>query len=92
MAGNDPKVVVGGDSTFPASTVSHGLTRDPPAPRMGSQASSFSPQDPPVVQLLREAVNWCLRHPLRVLGFDLKRAEIRALWLPIYRGLIAELF
>jgi hypothetical protein len=61
---------------------------DPLAPRMGSQASSFSPQDPPPVQLLREAVNWCLRYPLRVLGFDLKWAEIWALWPPIYRGFI----
>jgi hypothetical protein len=64
----------------------HGLTRDLPTPRMGSRASSFSSQDPSPVQLLREVVNWCLQHPLRVLGFDLKRAEIRALWPPIYSG------
>jgi hypothetical protein len=55
-----------------ASTASHGLTQDPPAPRMGSQASSFSPPDPPLVQLLQEAVDWCMRRLLQVLGFDLK--------------------
>jgi hypothetical protein len=86
VVGNDPKVADGGGSTFPALTVSHGLTRDPLAPRMGSQASSFSHEDPPPVQLLREAANWCLRCPLRVLGFDLKRVEIQALWPPIYSG------
>jgi hypothetical protein len=53
---------------------------------MGSQDSSFSPQDPPPIQLLWEAANWCLRRPLQVLGFDLKRAEIQALWSHIYRG------
>jgi hypothetical protein len=86
VVGNDSKVAVGVGSTFLASTTPHGLNRDPPAPRMGSQASLFSPQDPPLVQLLREAANWCLRCPLRVLGFDLKRVEIPALWPPIYRG------
>jgi hypothetical protein len=79
-------VVDDGDSTPPASTAVHGLTRDLPTPRMGSRASSFSPRDPSSVQLLREAANWCLQCPLRVLLFDLKRAEIRVLWLPIYRG------
>jgi hypothetical protein len=86
VARNNSKVADSSGSTFPASTVAHDLTRDPPAPRMGSWASSFSPRGPPLIQLLQEAVNWCLRRPLRVLGFDLKRAEIRALWLPIYRG------
>jgi hypothetical protein len=86
VVGNDSKVADGGGSTFPTSTVLDGLTRDSLAPRMGSQASLFSPQDPPQVQLLRVAANWCLRHQLQVLGFDLKRAEIRALWPPIYRG------
>jgi hypothetical protein len=38
------------------------------------------------VQLLREAVNWCPRRSLRVLGFDPKRAKIRASWPHIYRG------
>jgi hypothetical protein len=86
VAGNDSNVAVSGSSTFPTSTAPHGLTRDRSTPRMGSQASSFSPQDPPLVQLLREAANWCLRRLLRVLGFDQKRTEIRALWPPIYRG------
>jgi hypothetical protein len=49
-------------------------------------ASSFSPRDPSLVQLLQEATNLFLQCPLRVLGFDLKRAEIWALWPPIYRG------
>jgi hypothetical protein len=84
--GNDSKVADGGGSTFPASTAVHGLTRDLLTPRMGSRASSFSPRDPYSVQLLREAVNWCLRRPLQVLGCNLKRAEIRALLPPICRG------
>jgi hypothetical protein len=84
--GNDSKVADGGGSTFPPSTAVHGLTRDLSTPRMGSQASSFSPRDPSPVQLLREVANWCSRRPLQVIGFDLKRAEIRALWPPIYRG------
>jgi hypothetical protein len=83
---NDSKLADGGGSTFLASTAVHGLTWDLLTPRMGSRASTFSPRDPSLVQLLREAVNWCLRRPLQVLGFDLKRAEIQALWLPIYRG------
>jgi hypothetical protein len=53
---------------------------------MGSRASSFSPRDPSRVQLLQEAANWCLRRPIQVLGFDLKWAEIRVLWPPIYGG------
>jgi hypothetical protein len=40
----------------------------------------------PLVQLLWEAVDWCMWQLLWVLGFDLKHAEIRALWPPIYRG------
>jgi hypothetical protein len=71
VAGNDSMVKDSGSSTIPASTAAHCLTRDPPAPRMGSRASSYSPQDPPPVQFLQEAVNCCLRRPLRVLGFDL---------------------
>jgi hypothetical protein len=81
--GNDSKVADGSGSTFPPSTAVHGLTRDLSTPRMGSQASSFSPRDPSPVQLLREVANWCSRRPLQVIGFDLKRAEIRALWPPI---------
>jgi hypothetical protein len=84
--GNDSKVADGGGSTFPASTAVRGLTRDFLTPRMGSRASSFSPRDPYSVQLLREAVNWCLQRPLQVLGFNLKRAKIWALLPPIYRG------
>jgi hypothetical protein len=91
--GNDSKVADGGGSTSPASTAVHGLTRDLLTPRMTSRASSFSPRDPYSVQLLREAVNWCLQRPLQVLGFDLKRAEIRALLPPICRsfGLISKI-
>jgi hypothetical protein len=79
VVGNDSKVADGGGSTSSALTTVHGLTRDLLTPRMGSRASSFSPRDPSPVQLLREAANWCLRRLLRVLGFDLKRAEIWAL-------------
>jgi hypothetical protein len=85
-AGSDTKVADGGGSTFSASTVVHGLTWDLLTPRLGSWASPFSPRDPSPVQLLREAVNWCSRHPLQALGFDPKRAKIRAPWPPIYRG------
>jgi hypothetical protein len=92
VVGNDSKVADGGGLTFSALIVVHGHTRDLPTPRMGSRASLFSPRDLSPVQLLREVTNWCLRHPLLVLGFDLKRTEIRALWPPIYRGfdLISE--
>jgi hypothetical protein len=86
MAEDDSKVADGGSLTFPGFD---GVAQPYPrssGPRMGSQASSFSPQDPPPVQLLWEKVDWCMQRLLRVLGFDLKRAEIQALWLPIYRG------
>jgi hypothetical protein len=86
MLGNDSKVVDCGGSTFPASVALHSLTRDFPTPRMGSLASLFSPRGPSSVQLLREVANWCPRRPLRVLGFDPKRAKILALWPPIYLG------
>jgi hypothetical protein len=86
MAGNDSKVANGSGTTFLASAASHGLTRCLPTPRTGSRASSLSPRDPSLIQLLQEVTNWCLQPLLRVLGFDPKRAKIRALWLPIYRG------
>jgi hypothetical protein len=92
VAGNNSKVADGGSSTFLTSTAMHGLTRDISTPRMGSRASSFSHRDPSLVKLLREAVNWCSRCLHQLLGFNLKRAEIQALWLPIYRcfGLISK--
>jgi hypothetical protein len=86
VVGNDSKVVDGGGSTFPASTAVHDLTWVLLTPTMGSRASSFSPRDHSLVQLLWEAANWFLQRSLRVLGFNLKQLEIRALWPPIYRG------
>jgi hypothetical protein len=86
VAGDDLKVADSGGLNFLSFD---GVAR--PHPRTSGLKVGFpsflvlSSRSYPV-QLLREAVNWCPRRSLRVLGFDPKRAKLRAPWPPIYRG------
>jgi hypothetical protein len=73
-------------SPYQASTVSHGLTRAPPASRMGSQATSCPPCSPPLVELLQIAAESV---PQNELGFSVVHDfmdKIEARFTAIYRA------
>jgi hypothetical protein len=86
MVGDDLKVADGSGLNFLSF---NGVTRPhtrSSGPKDGFPSFLVLSSRSYLVQLLREAANWCPRRSLRVLWFDPKRAKIRAPWPPIYRG------